>query len=424
MNIMNTPHLAPAPIFGSLRWRLTAAISGVVLLCAVACITGAVIFLRQALTDRATADMRNSLTGVSGFLEDQRRDLLGLAELVAADPAVQASVRRHDPRVVTVQLTHYFADLNNADVLDVIDEHGRVLTRMEDTVSYNDVVLDDPGVRAALADRETTEYSIDLREQQVAGGYALRATAPIHLNGRVIGAIVVGRQLRSDLAGRIGHALNVSVNLIAGNQRTGTTATVGNGLPATGGVVSQDLLQRIATGKTSIATVSGDCGCPSLSGVSPLLGAGGRPVGAVELVAALNPIYDVITKLSFLLLALGAVVIALGITLAMGIARRLTAQLLALDATAARVAALAHTEGPLGDLHQAVTVRGEDEVASLARSFRAMMIALDERLAANRALYESAQARVRELTGLAEIARLLTVTGTLQETLKRLGEQV
>jgi signal transduction histidine kinase len=78
----------------------------------------------------------------------------------------------------------------------------------------------------------------------------------------------------------------------------------------------------------------------------------------------------------------------------------------------------------LSDLHGAVAVRGNDEVASLARSFSAMMQALDERMETNQRLYDAAQARVRELSGLAEIARLLTAASSLQETLDELSAHV
>ena len=410
------------PLLSSLRWRLSAAISGVVFLCAVLCIAGAVVFLRLALTDRASTDLRHTLQGVSGYLHDQRDDLLGAAELVAADPAVQNAVRTKNQQDLVVHLTLYYADLN-ADVLDVIDVHGRVLVRMEDTLAYNDVVLDRPSVRAALADHEAATYELDQRERLNAQGYALRATVPLHDGTTIIGVVVVGRQLNSVFAQRIGNALNASVNLIAGNGRTGTTLTDHNGLPETGLPEAPQVLARIAGGRTSIACLC-DQAEPALSGLVPLDGQDGKPVGAVELISPLGPIYDVITKLSYLLLALGAVVVIAGTLLALGIGGRLIRRLLTLEESAARVAAMAQSEEPLHDLCDTVAVRGDDEVTSLARSFSAMTGALDARIEANGRLYEAAQSRVRELTGLAEVARLLTAGASLEDTLNRLGELV
>jgi signal transduction histidine kinase len=137
-------------------------------------------------------------------------------------------------------------------------------------------------------------------------------------------------------------------------------------------------------------------------------------------------------QLSFLLLAIGGAVVVVGSILALGIGRRLTARLQALESVAAQVAA--HAEGHEGVLDAGATppealealmsMRGDDEVASLARSIGAMMHALDERLATNAQLYAAAQARVHELSGLAEIARLLTAGLSLQETLDALGQHV
>jgi len=59
---------------------------------------------------------------------------------------------------------------------------------------------------------------------------------------------------------------------------------------------------------------------------------------------------------------------------------------------------------------------GDDEVAALARSFAAMMTALDKRMETNDQLYAAAQSRLRELTGLAEIARLGVAAGARQAT--------
>ncbi len=137
-------------------------------------------------------------------------------------------------------------------------------------------------------------------------------------------------------------------------------------------------------------------------------------------------------RLALVLLAMGGAVIVVGTVLALAIGRRLTARLRALEAVASQVAS--HAEDHTGVLDGGATppdalealigMRGDDEVASLARSFGAMVHALDERLVTNAQLYSAAQARVRELSGLAEIARLLTAGLSLEETLDALGNHV
>jgi signal transduction histidine kinase len=421
---MATPHARPR-LLSSLRWKLSTAISGVVLLCIASCVAGAVVFLRQTLTDHERENLRHTLSGVSAYMSTQKSEILGAARFIAADPVVEADVQTGDRQALLVHLIPLYAALN-FDIIDVVDTHGRMLLRMENQDASGDYVGSRYSVRRALIDDESFGLQADLPRQESAGGYALRGTVPLLEGSRIVGAIVVGRQLDSVFASRIGSALNTQVNLIAGGQKTGTTVTDAYGFGDTGATEPSDVLARINSGKPSIGQVGNGWfrNVSGLSGLVPLAAPDHKPVGAIEIVSPLGPLYDLIKQLSFLLIALGAVVVSIGTLLALGIAKRLTRRLLALEATASHVAAAAHGNAPLQDLQSSVAVSGDDEVASLARSLGAMMTALDERVAVNARLYDAAQARVRELTGLAEIARLLTAAPSVHETLGMLGEHV
>jgi len=315
-----------------------------------------------------------------------------------------------------------YADLN-VDVIDVIDAQGRVFARMQDTHSYDDSVLSYPSVRIALLGGQDVALESDLSQREADSGYAIRATVPLRSGARIVGAVVAGRQLSSIYANRIAQALNANVNLIAGGQITGTSLTESSGLLTTGEPAAPAILRRIQSGRITIRQVN-ENGQTALSGVVPLTDAHGDPAGAIEVVSELGPWYDLITQLSFLLIALGAAIVALGTLLALAIARRLNRRLLALESTASYIADAASTDTPMAELHPALDESGDDEVASLARSLGAMMDTLDQRTVANAQLYEAAQARVRELTGLAEIALLLTAVSSVRETLDILSEHV
>lgn len=406
----------------SLRWRLAVALSGAVLACTAVSVLAAVLFLSHALTDRERSDLRHTLSGVSGYVDNQRHDLLGIADLVASDPAVRKYALAGNRQAMVVHLTPIYADLN-ADVIDVVDARGTVLVRMEDTLVSGDNVRGRPSIRKALAGHEVTALERDLAGRETAGGYALRAAVPIRDGRRVVGAVVVGRLVDPVFAQRIGRSLNANVNLIAGDQLTGTTLRDRQGLPITGLPVPPSVLTRIRSGKVSIADVHED-GVPVLSGLLPLRGPGGQWIGAVEVVRPVNPLYDLIQELSMLMLGLGALVVLLGVLLALSISRRLTSRLSLLDAVVSRIAEMAKGGEPLRDIHIEPSVTGNDEVASLARSFSSMMTALDERMTANAELYEGSQARVRELSGLAEIARLLTNVSSVRMTMNVLSQHV
>ncbi|HEX8918682.1 MAG TPA: GAF domain-containing protein, partial [Chloroflexota bacterium] len=405
----------------SLRFRLAVAMFGVVLLCTVVCVAAAVLFLNQTLTDRANSEVSRTLSGVSGYLGNQRSDLLGTARLVADQRAVIRDAFEGNRQDLVYFLTPMYADLN-ADIMDVVDAHGRVLVRMEDTLSPRTSLADRASVRSALAGTPYAALEQDL-PNEAAGGFAYRVTVPIFRGPRVVGAVIVGRRLDSNFAARIRHAVDADISLVAGDQITGTTVTDSHGLPLTGAPVTSSTLSRIGTGRVSIATQN-QSGQTVLSGLVPLRGADGRWDGAIEVIRPLTSDYNVIKLLSLLLAALGAVVVVAGTALALAIARRLTSRLQVLEATASSVASMAGTDATLGRIQLSEPVGGHDEVTSLGHSFSAMMSALDQRLAANRELYSAAQARVRELSGLAEVARLLTAVSSVEETIGVLGEQV
>ena len=421
---MATPSVRPR-LLSSLRWKLSTAISGIVLLCIASCVAGAVLFLRQALTDHERENLRSTLAGVSTYMTTQKSEILGAARYIAADPTVGSDMLARKRQALLVHLIPFYAALN-FDIIDIVDARGRVLLRMEDQDVTGDFVGNRYSVRRALANQESFGLEADLPHRESAGGYALRGTVPLAVGSHVIGAVVAGRQLDSIYAARIGSALNTQVNLIAGKQTTGTTLTDAYGFGNTGAGEPADVLARIDSGKSTIGQIGSGWfrNATSLSGLVPLSAPDGKPAGAIEIVSPLGPLYDLIKQLSFILVALGAVVVSIGTLLALGIAKRLTRRLLILEASASHVAAAAHGNAPLQDLQSAVAVSGDDEVASLARSLGAMMTALDERVDLNARLYAAAQARVRELTGLAEIARLLTAAPSVRETLDMLGEQV
>ncbi|HEX6508625.1 MAG TPA: GAF domain-containing protein, partial [Chloroflexota bacterium] len=419
-----SPNVRPR-LLSSLRWKLSSAISGVVLLCIAVCVAGTVVFLRQTLTDHERQNLNRTLAGVSAYMVTQRSDITGAGRLLAADPTVVFDLEHGDRQDLLVHLSPFYADLNLDDI-DIVDGSGYMFLRMEDQDVSGDNVGNRYSVRQALAGHEAFGLEADLPQREPASGYALRGTIPIFDGSHIVGALVVGRQLDSIYAARIGSALNTQVNLIAGAQKTGTTMTDVFGFGDTGVTEPRDVLARIAGGKPTIEQLGTGWfrNVVGLSGLVPLYGPDHRPAGAIEIVSPLSSLYDLIKLLSFLLIALGAAVVIIGTLLALGLAKRLTRRLLALEASASYVAAAADRDAPLGDLQSAIDVSGDDEVASVARSLAAMMTALDERMALNNRLYDAAQARVRELTGLAEIARLLTAAPSVHVTLDLLGEHV
>jgi PAS domain S-box-containing protein len=392
--------------------------SSLVLLITVLCTAGSFLFLQSTLVDRARADLRNTLSGVAGYIDSQQSDLLGEAQLVADDPKVVSAVLRGHRQALTVYLTPYFADLNT-DVLDVVDASGRVVVRMENTQAFGDNVSSMPDVRQSLGGASSVAAEADPRSDAGNTGYAIRASVPIRSGSQVVGVVVVGRELNGFFASRIGHALNADINLILGSVRTGTTLTDANGLPETDVREPAAVLARIATGRRSIAQTT-DSGHAVLSGILPLSSADGRWIGAAEVIRPLGPLYDVIQTLSFLLAILGVLVVVLGTIIGWSISRRLTVRLSRLESIASHVAGQAEEGERVGGFLLEPVVTGSDEVASLGRSFGAMMLALDARMEENNRL-ASQQIQEKEdlyrsiFTETSDGLEILDMAGTIVE---------
>jgi len=376
----------------SIRWKFATATTILVLLSVAICIGGATLFLRQSLTDRAHSELQRNLAGVQAYLKTQQADLLGTAQLIASDPGLRSDLTAHRRDQLILRLIPYYADLN-ADVLDIVGSSGRVYVRMENLVAQGDRTASQVNVRDALSGRQVTGVEYDRPVPGSPGIYALSASVPIPL-GRRRGVLVLGRQIDTLLARDIGHAVDADINLIAGGQRIGTTLTDAHGLPVTGISEPPSVLKRIATGKVSIAV--SNSGGPVLSGLVPLRDAGGKPLGAVEVVSQLNPVYALVVQLSWLLVALGAAVVLVGVGLALLAAGTLTSRLSRLETAAAEIADRVEDDLPVEDQAKEVRVSGTDEVASLAASVRAMTLALDDRMKANKRLFAESERLTRD----------------------------
>jgi HAMP domain-containing protein len=409
----------PTFIF-SLRWRLSFVLGGVILLCTTAGVLTAVIFLQSTLTDRATSDLQRTLSGASVYLQHEQNRLLNAAELVSTDPAIRGSL---DNRLALIErLTPYVNSLN-VDILEIVNRRGRVVVNMEATNTSGRLVRNIAGVSQALSGDIWVGLARDPADHVAANGWAMRATAPLQGLSGVVGAVVVGRRLGSGFAGELSRIFDADVNVIVGNRRTGSTQTNQQGVAMVGMLEPPALLTRMASGKITTARVQ-EQGHTVLSGLVPMNKANGRQSGAVEVVRPLDPLYSIVSRLSLLLLALGILIGIGGAILAMYLLRRVTRRLLSLETVASEIAMHAEGDAPLHNLRHNLPVQGRDEVGSLTRSIDSMMTALDDRMNTIERLYATSQARVNELTGLADVARLLTAARPIDETLATLSQHI
>jgi signal transduction histidine kinase len=390
----------------SLRRRLPLAVVLLVATAVALTLLGSYLLLRKEFSARAERQLAQQMAGAASYYNTQQNDLRGAARLVQDDNAVSMALQARDRVALIVRLQPYYADLT-VDRLDIVDTRGRVVVRMEDPLSRGDSVATRSSIYAALHGRENCGVEQDPGAQ---GGSALRVTLPLYGDpGRLVGAVSVGRQMDSLFATKIGQAVQATVRL----RPVGALSSL---LHAPVSAARACVVAALSPDATGQITSQQENGRAVLSGVVPIVGTDGRVGGGIEVVQPLSDVYDTITNVTRVLLLVGLAVAAIGAGVGIWLSRSLTKRLSALEITAAAVAG--------GDLDQQMPIEGEDEIASLARSLGRMVQSLRERVALTSRLRDTAEARVHELEGLAEIAQLLTSASSLATTLNEVAARI
>ncbi len=394
--------------WSSLRRRLPLAVALLVAAAVALSLLGSFLLLRKEFSDRAQRQLAQQMAGAASYYNTQQNDLRGAARLIQDDSAVSTALGQGDRVALILSLQPYYADLT-VDRLDIVDTRGRVVVRMEYPLSHGDSLAARPSIHAALQGRENCGTEQD--SGPLSGGSALRVTLPLYDGpGRLVGAVSVGRQMDSLFATKIGQAVQATVHL----RPAGALASllVQAPVPASHACVV-GALSPIVTGQI---TNQQEDGRAVLSGVVPIVGTDGHVGGGIEVVQPLSDVYDAITNVTRVLLLVGLAVAAIGAGVGIWLSRGLTRRLSALELTAAAVAG--------GDLDQQMPIDGNDEIASLARSLGRMVQSLRERMALTSRLRDTAETRVHELEGLADIAQLLTSTPSLATTLNEMATRI
>lgn len=158
-------------------------------------------------------------------------------------------------------------------------------------------------------------------------------------------------------------------------------------LAGVAGVMLPDPARRaLAAGSVSSTTWRDPLGRLSVVAVAPLV-RGGEPSGAVVLFRPVTEVSQTTGRVLSLFLWASLVGLALSLVMSWVLARNLTRPMRELEAAAGRVAA--------GDFGQRVPVRGDDELARVARSFNDMAARLGELKRERQELYASVSHELR-----------------------------
>lgn len=207
---------------GSLRWRILLLTALAPLLLGAAALLTVHHDVTEHVDDSSLHEnLDHSVAVFEGMLATRSRALAGGAQVVAEDPRffslLMLGGSQQDSRFArTVRLmANDFNRITQTDVFEVLDRRGRVLASAGEARST--AAARDSFVREALHGRVARGVLVEDQAH-----YQLVAT-PVRGDGRVVGVLLLGANIGSDLANELRHQMRCEVTFLNGARMTGTT---------------------------------------------------------------------------------------------------------------------------------------------------------------------------------------------------------
>ncbi|GAB7080176.1 hypothetical protein JCM14635_18490 [Megalodesulfovibrio paquesii] len=203
-------------------------------------ITGACYFIfTDYFNKHAEEEISSKAYATTEYLADQERTVAAAAYLGATMQDLGAAVvaRDHEKAQALAKQIWTEGGLNSASVTDTT---GWVLARGHSD-RWDDNIIDQANVRGALAGKVTTGV-----ETATVVKFSVRAAAPIRLDGKIVGALVVGRHLSMGdaLVDRLKTMLGVECSIFEGETRVSTTL-MNNGQRAAGEMLNNPKIAEV-----------------------------------------------------------------------------------------------------------------------------------------------------------------------------------
>lgn len=206
----------------SLRWRILFLTALAPLLLAAAALYTVHHDVAQHVDDSSLHEnLDHSVAVFEGMLATRSRALAGGAKVVAQDPRffslLMLGVSQQDTRFTqTVKLmAHDFNAITQTDLFEVLDRRGRVLASTGEAKSTP--AARDSFVQAALKGKLSQGVLIE------DGAHYQVVAAPVRGDGRVVGVLLLGATIGSNLASELRSQMRCEVTFLNGSRVTGTT---------------------------------------------------------------------------------------------------------------------------------------------------------------------------------------------------------
>lgn len=316
------------------------------------------VMTTRGIRAEAYKRLDNDVAVTSHTFEYFAQDALLSAQMVASNPRVAhfAAEKGQFDRATVGEILDL---LPRKQLVRIYDADGHLLAKSGPDGSSPQ---SEAGISLALADQPVTGV-----EPTGNDGLAVRGIAPVHLDGQVVGAVMVGTMLDQAFVDQMKHITGLEVGIAGGNSRN--TRWLTHTLPGGSLAFPMGVVSRLRASGQVIKDHASLGGRDYLAAFAPLFGDYGEYVGVLFIGEPQAPLRSLVGRaqmLIFVLVLIGAVIVTAIATL---LSRTITDPIRQMVQQATAISA--------GNLRERLTINSGDELEQLAEAFNRMSEALE-----------------------------------------------
>ncbi len=375
----------------------TGGIIGLVVLAVAGTAVPAIYFFGENMEKAHEASVVKGMDGLAMIIDDHKKQAADVASAMAGYPGVAQAIETKDAAAM-VRLLGPMAKQFGVDSVTVSDEKGVVVARTRDKKA-GDSVANQVIVQKALQGEATAGV-----EPGTVVRLSVRAGAPVkNAAGKIVGVVMPSFAVtHNDIVDRVKKLYGTDATLFHGDERVSTTI-IKDGKRQVGTKLNEQIAAKVLGERQRYVGRTEILGMQYLTAYMPLKGPDGKPIGVIF---AGQNITEMLQERNNMMMVIGAaafVTIALGVLLALLLARGIAGPIGELAEGVSLVAA--------GDLSRTVAVASRDELGTLAEGFNKMVADLRALVRHVNGLAEGLAASSEELSASAEQAAQTAAAG-------------
>ncbi len=211
-------------------------------------------------------------------LESKKSEMLSNAQVISQNTDL-ISATKNQKHSELANVTAAMLLTKKQSTLTVVDKNGAVLIKAEDPEKIGGSLSDDPLIKKAFANEETSD--IITKEGVIAPEISIRAAAPIFSNGEIIGAVLIGTIIDNAFLDGLKSSTGLDASLYADTVRSATTFISSDGKSRWVGVKesSQEIQKTVLTDNAFFSGSTDVLNVPYLAVYAPINDINKNPIG-------------------------------------------------------------------------------------------------------------------------------------------------